>query len=71
MGLGAALVVDAIARTMRSETAIYALVVEAKDEQACSFYQHFGFSSFSSQPLKLYLPLARAIEKLNSKEAKS
>jgi ribosomal protein S18 acetylase RimI-like enzyme len=66
-GLGAALIVDAITRTLRSETAIHAVVVEAKDEQASRFYRHMGFASFGSQPRNLYLPLALAVQKLNSK----
>ncbi len=55
--VGDFLLVDALARVMKSEIACYAMVVEAKNERAISFYRHFGFSSFFSNPLKLYLPL--------------
>ena len=57
--LGAALLWDAIARSARSEVAVYALVVDAKDDQAASFYLHHGFASFGSQPRQLVLPLAK------------
>ena len=33
------------------------LFVEAKDEEASSFYQHFGFVPFPSNPLKLFQSL--------------
>lgn len=55
--LGSALLWDAIQRSCRSEIAVFALVVDAKDDQAVRFYQHHGFVSFRSQPQKLFLPL--------------
>jgi ribosomal protein S18 acetylase RimI-like enzyme len=63
-GLGAALIVDAIARAMRAEAAIFALVVDAKDDTAFRFYQHLGFQRFISHPMRLYLPLAEAVRRL-------
>ncbi|QIM63644.1 GCN5 family acetyltransferase [Pasteurellaceae bacterium Orientalotternb1] len=58
-GLGSALLIDAIQRILRSEIATYALVVEAKDENAIRFYQKFGFIVFSDTPNKLFYPLNR------------
>lgn len=58
-GLGAALLADALARTMNSDIAAYALIVDAKDEAAAHFYQRHQFSPFSGRPLMLYLPLGR------------
>jgi ribosomal protein S18 acetylase RimI-like enzyme len=55
--LGSALLWDAIQRCCRSEIAVFALVVDAKDDQAIAFYQHHGFVSFASQPKQLFLPL--------------
>ncbi len=63
-GLGSALIVDAVARAMRSEPAIFALVVDAKDESALSFYQHLGFRRFASQPMRLFIPIAEAARRL-------
>jgi ribosomal protein S18 acetylase RimI-like enzyme len=58
--LGGALLWDAITRALRSEIAVFALVVDAKDEAAESFYRHHGFVSFGSAPRQLVLPLAIA-----------
>lgn len=56
--LGAALLWDAANRALQSELGVFALSVDAKDEQAIAFYRHFGFSAFTSQPDKLFLPLS-------------
>lgn len=56
-GLGAALLADALDRSTRSEIAAYALVVDAKDEQAAAFYSHHGFIALPDSPMKLFLPL--------------
>jgi ribosomal protein S18 acetylase RimI-like enzyme len=55
--LGGSLLWDAVMRALRSEIAVVALVVDAKDEQAVSFYRHFGFVSFGSLARRLVLPL--------------
>ena len=57
--LGAALVWDAVARSVRSEVAVAALVVDAKDEVAEGFYRHFGFEPLSGEGRRLVLPLAK------------
>lgn len=56
--LGAALLWDAADRALRTEMGVFALAVDAKNEQAVAFYQHFGFLTFESKPLQLFLPLA-------------
>lgn len=56
-GLGGALLADAFLRASRSEIAAYALIVDAKDEQAALFYEHHGFIKFPNLPLMLFLPL--------------
>ena len=58
-GLGELLLLDAIRRVVRaSETiAVYAIVVDAKNERAKAFYERYGFIAFSTAPLRLYLPL--------------
>jgi ribosomal protein S18 acetylase RimI-like enzyme len=55
--LGSALLWDAVQRSLRSEIAVFALVVDAKDDQAVAFYRHHGFVTFSSQPRQLVLPI--------------
>lgn len=55
--LGAALLWDAVMRSQRSEVAVFALVVDTKDDLAESFYHHHGFQSFGHIPRQLILPL--------------
>jgi len=59
--LGGALLWDAVERARRSEVAVYALVVDAKDEQAESFYLRHGFVRFGETPGALILPLPTAL----------
>ena len=63
-GLGAALIVDAVARTMRADPAIFALIVDAQDEAAARFYRHLGFRPFVSRPMSLFFPLDEARRRL-------
>ena len=64
-GLGSALLIDALRRVRRaSETlAVYAVVVDAKDERAQPFYEHFGFIVLPGAARRLFLPL-RTLEQL-------
>lgn len=57
-GLGAALLADALRRAVTAEIAAYALVVDAKDENAASFYAHHGFMALPDQPLFMFISLA-------------
>ena len=57
--LGAALLWDAVHRSIRSEVAVAALVVDAKDEVAEAFYRHFGFEPLCGEGRRLVLPLAK------------
>ena len=41
-GLGGALLADALTRAVHSDIDSYALIVEAKDTSAASFYRHHG-----------------------------
>jgi len=58
MGIGKMLLADAIKRTLAvsNEIAIYAMVVDAIDESAESFYRQYGFLSLAAER-RLYLPL--------------
>lgn len=58
--LGAALLFDAIARAIRADAAVFALVVDAKDEAAARFYRHHGFEAFSGRAGRMFLPVATA-----------
>jgi ribosomal protein S18 acetylase RimI-like enzyme len=62
-GLGAALLADPLSRVVASGPAAFAILVDAKDDSAVSFYRHHGFIPMLSQPRTLFLPVATA-EKL-------
>lgn len=66
-GLGSILLADALKRIVQASQvmAVYAVVVEALNEQAAGFYQQFGFIPLPSQPLKLFLPLGSVAEQLD------
>jgi len=55
--LGAVLLWDAVMRALRSEVAVFSLMVDAKDDQAEAFYRHHGFAKFGSLSRQLLLPL--------------
>lgn len=57
-GLGGALLVNALRRAAGSEIAAFALIVDAKDDQAAAFYRHYGFIELADSPRRLFLPLA-------------
>ena len=59
-GLGSAMILDAVRGARESAPAVFALVVDAKDEAAVAFYRKLGFQSFSSRPISLLLPIATA-----------
>ena len=58
IGLGGALLADALDRAARSEIAAYALMVDAKDDSAAAFYRHHGFIALPESARTLFLPLA-------------
>jgi ribosomal protein S18 acetylase RimI-like enzyme len=55
--LGAALILNAALRAARSEIAVFALVVDAKDENAKAFYRYHGFETFGSIQRQLIAPI--------------
>lgn len=59
-GLGAALLADALTKALSSDIAAFALIVDAKDDAAATFYRHHGFIASSGDPRALFLPLATA-----------
>jgi ribosomal protein S18 acetylase RimI-like enzyme len=61
-GIGELLLADAIHRILGAgrSVAVFAIVVDAKDERAARFYESFGFRAFPLQPRRLFLPTATA-----------
>jgi predicted GNAT family N-acyltransferase len=57
-GLGEMLLLGAFNRTLRSEIASYAFVVDAKDEKAERFYRRYNFLRLASTGRRLFLPMS-------------
>jgi GNAT superfamily N-acetyltransferase len=57
-GYGRFLLADALYRALRSEIASFAVIVEAKDENAKQFYLRESFIPFPDQPRKLFRSMA-------------
>ncbi|MGE0340010.1 MAG: GNAT family N-acetyltransferase [Xanthobacteraceae bacterium] len=55
-GYGRFLLADALYRIVRSEIASFAVVVEAKDDDARRFYERESFLPLPDQPMKLFRP---------------
>lgn len=58
-GLGARLLLDALARAchLSSLVGLHAVEVHALHERAARFYEHMGFVALPGDPLVLYLPM--------------
>ena len=59
-GLGKALLADAAMKAITAAPASFALLVDAKNDQAVDFYKRHGFRQLSGMPRVLFLPLATA-----------
>jgi len=57
--LGGALLADAAVRAARSEMAFVALLVDAQDDSAASFYRHHGFQLHGTSTRHLFIPVQR------------
>jgi len=57
-GYGRFLLADALFRAVRSEIASFAIIVAAKDDAACHFYERESFLPFPDQPLRLFRSMA-------------
>lgn len=65
-GIGELMLADAVFRTIQDSAAAFALVVEAKNDQAVAFYERQGFRSIAGKPRTLILSLAKAQQALRS-----
>jgi GNAT superfamily N-acetyltransferase len=59
-GLGSAMLADVALGALKSETTASALIVDAKDENAITFYRPQGFTLSARRPMSLFLPLGSA-----------
>jgi len=62
-GLGVHMLMDSMKRSLKSEVAWAAFIVDAKDKSADSFYKKFGFLSFPDNPKHLFI-MRKTIESL-------
>jgi ribosomal protein S18 acetylase RimI-like enzyme len=65
-GVGGILLADALKRTSRAEFGVFAMVVDAKDEVAQRFYEHYGFTLLPGEQRRC-LPITAAFQRLASK----
>jgi GNAT superfamily N-acetyltransferase len=63
-GLGGVLLADALTRTAQAEVGVFAMLVDAKDEAAQHFYEHYGFTLLPGETRRLCLPIAAALRRL-------
>ena len=58
-GYGEILIIDALRRALQAttEVASFAVVVDAINKRARSFYEKYGFCAFPDQKLRLFLPM--------------
>jgi ribosomal protein S18 acetylase RimI-like enzyme len=63
-GVGELLIADAIRRILGAarSMAVFAIVVDAKDDAAVAFYESFGFRTFPLRARRLFLLASTAIE---------
>jgi GNAT superfamily N-acetyltransferase len=61
-GVGGLLVADAVQRILSAarSLAVFAIMVDAKDERAATFYEGLGFRRFPLRPSRLFLPASSA-----------
>jgi GNAT superfamily N-acetyltransferase len=63
-GLGGVLLADALQRTARAELGVFAMLVDAKDEAAQRFYEHYGFTLLPGEARRLCLPISAALQRM-------
>ena len=62
-GMGGHLLINALNRTVRvaADVGISAILVDAKNKRAETFYQHYGFQTLPDSPHRLVLPIKTAM----------
>ena len=66
-GIGGVLLADALTRSARAEMGVFAMVVDAKDQAAQLFYEHYGFALLPGESRRLFLPIDAALRRLASR----
>jgi hypothetical protein len=65
--VGELLLADAVRRILDAarSVAVFAIIVDAKDDTAALFYRRFGFQPFPLQPRRLFLLASTALTALD------
>lgn len=63
-GLGGVLLFDAIKRASAASMGVYAVLVDAIDEQAVHFYQRHNLEALVSHPRTLFLPISDGLKRI-------
>jgi len=66
-GLGGVLLGNALLRAARAELGIFAMLVDAKDEAAQRFYEHYGFALLPGTDRRLCLPITMALRQFEGR----
>jgi len=56
---GGTLLINAIFRTLRSDIAAFAVVVDAKDDNATAFYRHYGFLDLDIKKRQMFVQISK------------
>jgi len=66
-GIGDLLLADAVRRVLDAarSLAVFAIVVDAKDDRAVAFYRDFGFLPFPNRPYRLFMSASDAAEAMS------
>jgi GNAT superfamily N-acetyltransferase len=66
-GLGGVLLSDAALRVARAELGVFTMLVDAKDDDALRFYEHYGFTLLPGEDRRLCLPIALALRQFGGR----
>jgi ribosomal protein S18 acetylase RimI-like enzyme len=61
LGLGEALLFDAIRTVAKAPIGAHAIFADAIDDDEVAYYEKFGFTRLTGRPQTLYLPVATAL----------
>jgi GNAT superfamily N-acetyltransferase len=66
-GLGGVLLSNAVLRVARAEVGVFAMLVDAKDDAAQRFHEHYGFTLLPGEDRRLCLPIALALRQFEGR----
>lgn len=64
IGLGGVLLADALKRSAHADLGVFAMIVDALDDAAQRFYEHYGFERLPGEKRRLILAIDAALRHL-------